>query len=145
MASFGVPPHWVSLIRMWVRMRHLGFGLLSVLVVDGCSRAPEETGPSPEVADLSASRAGETVFQTRCFVCHGRQGKGDGPASTGLGATVRDLTTPSWQDATSDETIQSVIRNGAQAVGGSAAMAPNRDLSDTQIQSLVRYIRRLRK
>jgi mono/diheme cytochrome c family protein len=113
------------------------------MVVGGCSRAPEETKPSPEAADSSA--AGEAIFQTRCFVCHGRQGKGDGPASTGLGATVRDLTTPSWQDVTSDETIQSVIRNGAQAVGGSAAMAPNRDLSDTQIQSLVRYIRGLRK
>ena len=127
------------------RIRHLGFGLLSVVVVGGCSKAPEETGPSPEVPGMSASREGEAVFQTRCFVCHGRQGKGDGPAATGLGATVRDLTTPSWQDATSDETIQSVIRNGAQAVGGSAVMAPNRDLSDAQIQSLNRYIRGLRK
>jgi mono/diheme cytochrome c family protein len=142
MASFGVPPFRVSVIRMMVRMRHLGFGLLSVVLVGGCSRAPEEPGPSPEVADVSA---GQAIFQTRCFVCHGRQGKGDGPASVGLGATVRDLTAPSWQDTTSDETIQSVVRNGAQAVGGSAAMAPNRDLSDTQIQSLVRYIRGLRK
>jgi mono/diheme cytochrome c family protein len=130
---------------MMRRMRHLGFGLLSALVISGCSRAPEESGHSPELADVSASRAGEEIFQARCFVCHGRQGKGDGPASTGLGATVRDLTISSWQDAVSDETIQSVIRNGAQAVGGSAAMAPNRDLTDTQIQSLVRYIRGLRK
>jgi mono/diheme cytochrome c family protein len=125
-------------------MRHLGLVLLSLMVIGGCSRAPEETRPSPEAADVSSSSAGEAIFQTRCFVCHGRQGKGDGPASTGLGATVRDLTTSSWQDTTSDETIQSVIRNGAQAVGGSAAMAPNRDLSDTQIQSLVRYIRGLK-
>jgi mono/diheme cytochrome c family protein len=125
--------------RMWL----LGLGLLSVPFVGGCSRAPEETGSAPEVADASP-RAGEAIFQTRCFVCHGRQGKGDGPASTGLGAKVRDLTTSPWQDSTSDETIQSVIRNGAQAVGGSPAMVPNRDLSDAQIQSLVRYIRGLR-
>ena len=59
--------------------------------------------------------------------------------------TVRDLTSSSWQDSTSDETIRSVIRNGAQAVGGSAAMTPNRDLSDAQIQSLVRYIRELHR
>jgi mono/diheme cytochrome c family protein len=133
-----------SVIQMKVRVWQLGWGLLAVLLVGGCSRAPEETGPGPELADASA-RAGETIFQTRCFVCHGRQGKGDGPASGGLGATVRNLTTPSWQDSTSDETIQSVIRNGAQAVGGSAAMTPNRDLSDAQIQSLVHYIRGLRK
>jgi mono/diheme cytochrome c family protein len=135
----------VSVIKRMVRVQHLGFGLLSVAIAGGCSRAPEETSPNPQAADVSSAPAGEAIFQTRCFVCHGRQGKGDGPSSTGLGATVRDLTTPSWQDATSDETIQSAIRNGAQAVGGSAAMAPNRDLSDTQIYSLVRYIRGLRK
>ena len=135
----------VSVIKRMVWMQHLGFGLLTVVVAGGCSRAPETTSPNPQAADVSSSPAGEAIFQTRCFVCHGRQGKGDGPASTGLGATVRDLTTPSWQDATSDETIQLAIRNGAQAVGGSAAMAPNRDLSDAQIQSLVRYIRGLRK
>jgi mono/diheme cytochrome c family protein len=123
-------------------MRLPVFGLLSVLLVGGCSRAPEESAPHP---DAAASQGGETIFQTRCFVCHGREGKGNGPASTGLGASVRDLTSPSWQDSTSDETIRSVIRNGAQAVGGSAAMTPNRDLSDAQIQSLVRYIRGIRK
>jgi mono/diheme cytochrome c family protein len=135
----------VSVIKRMVRMQHFGFGLLSIVLAGGCSKAPEETNPNPQAADVSSSPAGEAIFQTRCFVCHGRQGKGDGPASSGLGATVRDLTTPSWQDATSDETIQSAIRNGAQAVGGSAAMVPNRDLSDTQITSLVRYIRGLRK
>jgi len=126
-------------------MRLSGIGLLSLLLAGGCSRAPEPPAPLPDAADLSADREGEAIFQTRCFVCHGREGKGNGPASTGLGATVRDLTTSSWQDATSDETIRSVIRNGAQSVGGSVAMVPNRDLSDAQLQSLVFYIRRLRK
>jgi mono/diheme cytochrome c family protein len=135
----------VSVIKSMVRMKRLGFGLLSIMIAGGCSKAPEETSPNAQAADVSSSPTGEAIFQTRCFVCHGRQGKGDGPASTGLGATVRDLTAPSWQDATSDETIQSAVRYGAQTVGGSAAMAPNRDLSDTQIQSLVRYIRGLRK
>jgi mono/diheme cytochrome c family protein len=122
-----------------------GIGLLSVLVVVGCSRAPEKAVSLPDAADKSASQAGETIFQTRCFVCHGREGKADGPASTGLGATVQDLTNPGWQNSTTDETIGSVIRNGAKSVGGSAAMAPNPDLSEAQIQSLVLYIRGLRK
>ena len=126
-------------------MRLPGFGLLAVLLVAGCSRAPESPQALPDAADVTTVREGETIFQMRCFVCHGREGKGNGPASTGLGATVRDLTDPSWQDSTSDETIGSVIRNGAQAVGGSVAMVPNHDLSDAQVQSLVLYIRRLRK
>jgi len=127
---------------MLQRMRLPGFGLISVLLIGGCSRAPEVEAAHTIAAD---AQEGEKIFQTRCFVCHGREGKGNGPASTGLGATVRDLTNVSWQDSTSDETIRSVVRNGAQAVGGSIAMAPNRDLSDAQIQSLVRYIRQLRK
>jgi len=127
---------------MLQRMRLPGFGLISVLLIGGCSRAPEVEAAHTIATD---AQEGEKIFQTRCFVCHGREGKGNGPASTGLGATVRDLTNVSWQDSTSDETIRSVVRNGAQAVGGSIAMAPNRDLSDAQIQSLVRYIRQLRK
>src|SRR5580658_6086695 len=98
-------------------MRLPGFGLLAVLWMAGCSKAPEPSQALPDVADVKASREGETIFQMRCFVCHGREGKGNGPASTGLGAAVRDLTVPSWQDSTSDQTIGSVIRNGAQAVG----------------------------
>jgi hypothetical protein len=58
---------------------------------------------------------------------------------------VRDLTNPQWQAATSDDSIRSVIRNGAKSIGGNPAMAPNQDLSDGQIQSLVRYIRSLGK
>src|SRR6202035_5071587 len=127
---------------MMRRMGLRGFGLISVLLIGGCSRAPVVEAPRINSAE---AQEGETIFQTRCFVCHGREGKGNGPASTGLGATVRDLTNPSWQDSTSDETIRSVVRNGAQAVGGSIAMAPNRDLSDAQIQSLVRYIRQFRQ
>jgi len=123
-------------------LRIAGSVLLLALSFGSCSKPPDNPGST---ADESTSHAGEAIFQTRCFVCHGRSGKGDGPASKGLGATVRDLTSPTWQDSMSDETIRSIIRNGAQAVGGSAAMPPNRDLADVQIQSLVGYIRTLRK
>ena len=114
---------------------------LLLLLAAGCSKAPSSP---PDQQSASASRDGESIFQTRCFVCHGRDGKGDGPAAAGLGAAVRDLTNPAWQESTSDEIVRSVIHNGARAVGGSAAMAPNPDLSDEQIRSLVQYIRQLR-
>jgi mono/diheme cytochrome c family protein len=130
---------------MMRRLLFLDFVLLFGFFAGACSKAPAPAAQSPDLAGVSASRAGETIFQTRCFVCHGRGGKGDGPASTGLGAAVRDLTSPAWQDSTSDETIGKVIRSGAAAVGGTAAMAPNPDLSDAQIYSLTLYIRSLRK
>ena len=130
---------------MMRRLLFLDFVLLFAFFAGACSKAPAPAAQSPDLAGVSASRVGETIFQTRCFVCHGRGGKGDGPASAGLGAAVRDLTSPAWQDSTSDETIGKVIRSGAAAVGGTAAMAPNPDLSDAQIYSLTLYIRGLRK
>jgi cytochrome c551/c552 len=72
-------------------------------------------------------------------------GVGDGPSSQGLGASVRDLTRAEWQNSISDESIGRVIRNGAKAIGGNAAMPPNPDLSNAQIQSLTQYIRDLEK
>jgi mono/diheme cytochrome c family protein len=128
-----------------LRRTMLGLVLFWGFFAGACSRAPEETGQIPTLAAAPAAKAGEMIFQTRCFVCHGRGGKGDGPSSSGLGATVRDLTNWTWQDSTSDETIRNVIRNGATAIGGTAAMAPNPDLSNAQIQSLMLYIRSLRK
>src|ERR1700722_17316691 len=127
---------------MMQRMGLPGFGLISVLLIGGCSRAPDVETPRVNAAE---AQEGERIFQTVFFVCHGGEEKENGPASTGLGATVRDLTNPSWQDSTSDETIRSVVRNGAQEVGGRIAMAANREFSDAQIQSLVRYICQLRK
>src|SRR5260370_35519139 len=118
------------------RLLFLDFVLLFSFFAGACSKAPAPTAQLPDLAGASAARAGETIFQTRCFVCHGRGGKGDGPASTGLGAAVRDLTNPGWQDSTSDETIGKVIRSGAAAVGGTAAMTTNPALSDAQMYSL---------
>jgi mono/diheme cytochrome c family protein len=129
---------------MTKRLLFLNFVLLLGLLAGACSKAPESTARLPDPAGESASQAGEMIFQTRCFVCHGRAGKGDGPASAGLGATVRDLTSPAWQESTSDETILKVIRSGAAAVGGTGAMTANPDLSDAQIHSLMLYIRSLR-
>jgi mono/diheme cytochrome c family protein len=126
------------------RLRLFNCLLLLGFFAGACSKAPEPAAQLPDLAGTSPSHDGEMIFQARCFVCHGRTGQGDGPASAGLGAAVRDLTSPAWQNSTSDETILKVIRNGAASVGGAAAMTANPDLSDAQIHSLTLYIRSLR-
>jgi mono/diheme cytochrome c family protein len=86
---------------------------------------------------------GQKLFQTRCFVCHGRNGKGDGPSSTGLAEKPQDLTDPNWQKAIADDRIRSVIQGGGVAIGKSDAMPPNPDLTQDQIEGLVAYVRTL--
>ncbi|MBV9490619.1 MAG: cytochrome c [Verrucomicrobia bacterium] len=91
----------------------------------------------------SLRREGQKLFQTRCFVCHGLDGKGDGPAATGLGANPRNFTDPQWQHSTTDDRIRKVIKEGGEAVGESGAMPPNSDLSEAQVDALVAFLRSL--
>jgi mono/diheme cytochrome c family protein len=86
---------------------------------------------------------GKKLFETRCFVCHGRDGKGDGPSATGLAEKPQDLTDPNWQKSDSDDLIRIVIKQGGVAIGKTGAMPPNPDLSQEQIQSLVAFVRSL--
>jgi mono/diheme cytochrome c family protein len=86
---------------------------------------------------------GQRLFQTRCFVCHGRGGKGDGPAATGLAEKPQDLTDANWQRNTLDDRIRTVIQGGGVAIGKSGAMPPNPDLTQEQIQGLISFVRSL--
>lgn len=110
----------------------------------GCSKSPTTTANSaPDTAKLSTQ--GATIFEMRCSVCHGREGKGDGPASRNAAISPRDLTDSNWQQSVSDEQIGKVIRNGGPVIGKSPAMPPNPDLTDTQVQALSQFIRTLEK
>jgi mono/diheme cytochrome c family protein len=109
------------------------------------SSAPAQTAGQGAPNDPDALRLqGEKLFETRCFVCHGREGKGDGPAATGLGANPRNFTDPQWQQATPDVKIRKVIKQGGQSVGESGAMPPNADLSDAQVDALTVFLRSLK-
>jgi mono/diheme cytochrome c family protein len=113
--------------------------LMALVLVDG-------TMNSPACAQTdSAAGDGSKLFQMRCFVCHGRDGKGQGPSSNGLAEKPQDLTDPSWQRATPDDQLRKVIQGGGLTVGRSDAMPPNPDLTADQISALISYIRSLAK
>jgi mono/diheme cytochrome c family protein len=98
---------------------------------------------STAVGGAGNSGTGEKIFQTRCFVCHGRDGRGSGPASEGLSQKPQDLTDPSWQRGVTDDQIKTVISAGGAIMGKSGAMPPNPDLTNDDLNSLVAYVRRL--
>jgi mono/diheme cytochrome c family protein len=90
-----------------------------------------------------ATGAGEKIFQSRCFVCHGRDGRGSGPASQGLSQKPQDLTDPSWQRSVTDDQIKTVISAGGAILGKSGAMPPNPDLTGDDLNAIVAYLRHL--
>jgi len=106
--------------------------LLSAICYSGTAAAGPDTAGT-----------GEKIFQSRCFVCHGRDGRGSGPASQGLAQKPQDLTDLSWQRSVTDDQIKTVIRAGGAIIGKSGAMAPNPDLTNEDLNSLLEYVRQL--
>ncbi|NMO14830.1 cytochrome c [Pyxidicoccus fallax] len=116
--------------------------------------AASPTGSGTAVAAASAGggealtpavrKEAEEVFNSRCSVCHGPRGAGDGPASKGLTPPPRNFQDTDWQGEVSDEHIEKIIAYGGGAVGRSPAMPPNPDLADKPVvRGLREHIRGL--
>ncbi len=93
--------------------------------------AAEPASAAPAVTVTAADRAqADKIFKTRCSVCHGMNGEGDGPAAAGLTTKPQNYTNEAWQKSVTDATIEKAIVQGGAAVGRSPLMAPNPDLKD---------------
>jgi mono/diheme cytochrome c family protein len=97
-----------------------------------------------EAVTPAVRKEAEEVFNTRCSVCHGPRGAGDGPASAGLTPPPRNLQDKGWQATVSDDHLEKIIAYGGGAVGRSPAMPPNPDLADKPVvRGLREHIRGL--
>lgn len=107
------------------------------------------------VAVLTAPTAladGKSLFETYCQVCHGPEGKGDGPGVPDTvirprpfsAAAFKFDTDADWETGT-DADLANVIRNGTRAYGGSPLMPAWSTLSDEEVTELVGYVRELER
>jgi high-affinity iron transporter len=99
---------------------------------------------SAAVADVTEGKA---LYGARCASCHGASGAGDGPVAAALPADLkpRDLTSGAMKFATDDAKLKQVIKGGGGAVGLNAMMPGQADLSDAQIDSLIAFLKSIRK
>ncbi len=65
-------------------------------------KAPERASmrKNPVAADEAAIAAGKLLYAQECLSCHGTQGKGDGPAASGLTENPGNLSSPAMWDQT---------------------------------------------
>lgn len=106
---------------------------------------PEAAAPGAAV-DLSAAdvEAGKADYQLYCATCHGAAGAGDGPLAPTLDPKPAHHNDGSYMNPLSNEHLFKVIKEGGQAVGKSAMMAPwGGTLSDAQIVDVIAFIRTL--
>jgi mono/diheme cytochrome c family protein len=92
-------------------------------------------------AETGDPAKGKAIYERQCGVCHGGQGKGDGPASKMMKPPAADLTGLKVKDKPDAELFQT-IQNGRPP---SAMSAFKGQLSDQQIHDVVAYIRSLGK
>ena len=123
-------------------------GLNLLVACPSNKKAPpvESTSASAQAAPIDVEAA-KKLYDERCSVCHGKEGKGDGPGAAALNPKPRDLTLAEWQSSVTDDHIRTIILSGGIAVGKSALMPPNPDLKgkDAVVNGLVQVVRGLKK
>jgi mono/diheme cytochrome c family protein len=102
---------------------------------------PATAPPAPVAA--AAVEDPKEVFKTRCVMCHGENGKGDGPASVALNPKPRNYTDPTWQKSVTDDQIKKTITGGGASVGKSPIMPAQPDLASKPevLEGLVKIVR----
>ena len=89
-------------------------------------------------ANHSSQRSAAALYSKLCVSCHGRDGQAK--TSKGKQTSARDLTDSAWQDRTSDERLFNSIMNGKRKMPSFS-----KKLSEQEIESLVSYVRGLKK
>jgi len=85
----------------------------------------------------------ETLYFSHCAGCHGRDGKGHGPAARDLPVPIHSFTDCDWMSMMSDATLFLIIKDGSSSAGFPAGMpATDGRLSYDQIARLVHYVRK---
>jgi mono/diheme cytochrome c family protein len=102
-----------------------GFGVLGMILL-GCLATPVP-GQTP----------GESLYKTKCAVCHGPDGKGE--TAVGKANKLRDLGSTDVQKQSDDE-LGGIIGNGKGKMP-----AYGKSLKPEQIKELVAYIRSFKK
>jgi mono/diheme cytochrome c family protein len=92
-------------------------------------------------------KAGKDIYNGACWVCHGANGDGKGPAGVNLQPPPRDFTSPGFEIAGREEDVYRAIYLGpAQAFHGSPNMPDwGTRLSEQQIRDVMEYLKTFKR
>jgi len=103
--------------------------------------APDTTPSAPTTgADVPVAELGPKVFATRCALCHGADGHGDGIGSKALNPKPRNFHDQAYMATRTDAQLLEVIRNGKGAMPKWGAV-----LSEAEIKAALAHVRELGK
>ncbi|MFY9308274.1 MAG: cytochrome c [Bacteroidia bacterium] len=90
---------------------------------------------NPVASNEQTLAAGKKIYNKECMSCHGKKGKGDGPASVTVGKPVGDMTSVSFH-AQSDGAIF-----WKTATGKPPMPSFGKKLTEEQVWQIVNYMR----
>lgn len=118
-------------------MRYALLLILLVMALGNASANRVMNGRPVRIAN-GATRSAAELYAKNCASCHGRDGRAKTPK--GKLKHARDLTDSDWQERVSDERLFNSIINGKGKMP-----AFGKKVSEQEIDSLVTYVRALRK
>jgi mono/diheme cytochrome c family protein len=77
---------------------------------------------------------GAKLYDGKCVICHGKDGKGNGPGAAAFSPKPADFTAPEFWQKMDDEKIANTIKNGH-------GMMPPFDLTSDQDKAIIDYLR----
>ena len=139
-----------------MRARTIGLLIGLLIGISGCTSKdaapaePKAAEPAPVPAPAAEAAvdpvaAAAEIFASRCTVCHGEGGKGDGAGSAALDPKPRDFTSAEWQASVTDDHLKKIIVYGGSAVGKAPTMPanPDLDINSDVVAELAKHIRDL--
>lgn len=77
---------------------------------------------------------GKALYEEKCMLCHGQDGKGDGPAASALTPAPKDFNRPDfWKQKDVDQVIMNQVKKGKGAM-------PAFSLSDEEIKAIIDFM-----
>lgn len=98
-------------------------------------------GEPPDIDASGVPAKGKAAYEKYCLVCHGPQGKGDGPAGKALKPPAVDFTSAESKKKSKPD-LMHIVENGKPGT----AMGPWKgQLSQAELNELMEYVMTLRK
>jgi cytochrome c553 len=139
--------------------RHVLVALVGLTLSAGAAGA-QTTKPAPKIekAPIQQTKASDAaqMFTTYCAVCHGKEGKGDGPAAKALAKTPADLTKlaannkgtfPEVKVRRYIEGLDDIAAHGTRdmPMWGDLFRSLNRDTAQIRVEALAEYLKSMQK
>jgi high-affinity iron transporter len=121
----------------WRPLIALGVGLFALIgVANNLVPKPAVDGPSGAPLGAAVQTDPAENYAKHCVMCHGPEGKGDGPAAAAMDPSPTDLTDAEKMGALSDEALLEALSNGKGSMPGYASM-----LKAEELKALAEYVR----